>query len=167
MMKKELELKIAEEFSFMRRGKNIDEQRKEDGRISDLYGAFGCNVGDGWFEVIRGLCRDITDAYGKAGLPVDIVVDQVKEKFGTLRFYYHPEGYDPGIHAFDSLSDGHSIRIMPGVTDLHKEIAEIVHKWEKESGNVCGKCGTAGKLRKDLSWVLTLCDSCYAHLHKK
>ena len=58
MMKKELELKIAEEFPFMNRGKNIDEQRKEDGRISDLYGTFGCSISDGWFEVIRGLCRD-------------------------------------------------------------------------------------------------------------
>mgnify|MGYP001388275196 CR=1 FL=1 len=84
-MKQELELKIAEEFPFMRRGKNTDEQLKEDGRISDLYGAFGCEVGDGWFEVIRGICRDITEAYEKAGLPVDIVVDQVKknsERFG-------------------------------------------------------------------------------------
>lgn len=43
-MKKGLELKIAEEFPFMRRGRNIDEQRKEDGRISDLYGAFGCSI---------------------------------------------------------------------------------------------------------------------------
>jgi len=41
-----------------------------------------------WYEVIRGLCLDITEVYGKTGLPVDIV-DQVKEKFGTLRFYYH------------------------------------------------------------------------------
>lgn len=166
-MKQELELKLAEEFPFMRRGKNISKQWKEDGRIRDLYGAFGCEVDDGWFEVIRGLCRDITEAYGKAGLPVDIVVDQVKEKFGMLRFYYHPDGYGPGIHAFDSLSDGQSIRIMPGVSILHKEIAEIVHKWENESGNVCEECGAAGELRKDLNWVLTLCNSCWARLSKK
>lgn len=166
-MKQEFELKIAEEFQFMRRGKTVDEQRKEDGRISDLYGAFGCDVDDGWFEVIRGLCCDITAVYRKAGLPVDIVVDQVKEKFGTMRFYYHPKGHDPVIHAFDSLSDGQSIRIIPGVSHLHKEVAEIVHRWEKESGNVCEKCGATGELRKDLRWVLTLCDSCYARLSKK
>ena len=38
-----------------------------------------------WYEVIRGLCLDITEVYGKTGLPVDIVVDQVKknsERFG-------------------------------------------------------------------------------------
>lgn len=110
MIKEEFELKIAEEFPFMCRGKNADEQLKYDGRIGNLYDAFGCDFADGWYEVIRGLCRDITEGYGKAGLPVDIVVDQVKEKFGTLRFYYHPEGHNPGIHTFDSLSDGQSIR---------------------------------------------------------
>ena len=167
MMKQEFELKIAEVFPSMCREKNADEQLEEYGRISNLYDAFGCDFADGWFEVIRGLCRDITEAYGKAGLPVDIVVDQVKGKFGTLRFYYHPDGHDPGIHAFDSLSDGQSIRIIPDVSELHKEVAKIVHKWEKEYGNVCEKCGAAGELRKDLSWVLTLCDSCYARLRKK
>lgn len=84
-MKQELELKIAEGFPYMKRGKNKDEQLKDDGSISNLYDAFGCCFADGWEEVIRGLCRDNTDAYGKAGLPVDIVVDQVKknsERFG-------------------------------------------------------------------------------------
>lgn len=166
-MKQELEMKIAGEFPFMRRGKNADEQMIDDGRISNLYDAFGCDFADGWYEVVRGLCRDITEAYEKAGLPVDIVIDQVKEKFGTLRFYYHPKGHDPVIHAFDSLGDGPSIRIMPGVSDLHKEVAGVVQKWEKESGNVCEKCGAAGKLRKDLSWIQTLCDSCYAAKTKK
>jgi len=166
-MKPELELKLAEEFPFMHRGKNANEQIKDDSRIGNLYDAYGCEFSDGWYEVIRGLCHDISEAYEKAGVPVDIVVDQVKEKFGTLRFYYHPEGHNPGIHAFDSLSDGRSIRIIPGVSDLHKEVAEIVHKWEKESGNVCEKCGAEGELRKDLRWVLTLCDSCYARLSKK
>ncbi len=165
-MKQELELKTAEEFPFMKRGRNKDEQLKNDGRISNLYDAFGCCFAYGWEEVIRGLCRDITEAYGKAGLPVDIVVDQVKEKFGTLRVYYHPEGHDPGIHAFDSLS-GQSIRIIPGVSDFHKEIADIVHRWEKESGNVCEKCGAAGEIRKDLIRVLTICGSCYTQLYKR
>lgn len=98
-MNLELEMKLADEFPFMRQGKNADEQLKDDRRISKLYDAFGCDFADGWYEVICGLCRDITEANGKVGLPVDIVIDQVKEKFGTLRFYYHPEGHDPGIHA--------------------------------------------------------------------
>jgi len=163
-LKDELELKLAEEFPFMRQ--NADEQRKDDGSISQLHDAFGLDVSDGWYEVIRGLCRDITTAYEKAGLPVDIVIDEVKEKFGTLRFYYHLGEHNPVINAVDSIDDGSSIGAMPGVSDLQKEIEEIVDKWEEESGNVCEKCGSAGELRDDLSWVLTLCDSCYAQIKK-
>ncbi len=72
-MKQKLEMKIAEELPFMSRGKNADEQMKDGGRISNLYDAFGCDFADGWYEVVRGLCRDIAEAYEKAGLPVDIV----------------------------------------------------------------------------------------------
>lgn len=166
-MKAELEVKLAEEFPFMRRGKNAKAQIETDGRICNIYDAYGCEFSDGWYDIIRGLCRDISMAHEKAGVPIDIVVDQVKEKFGTLRFYYHPAGHDPGIHAFDFLSDGLSIRKIPGVSDLHKAVAEIVHKWEKESVNVCERCGASGELRKGLRRVSTLCDSCYEQLNKK
>lgn len=165
-MKDELELKLAEEFPFMRLWKNVDEQRKDDSHISQLYDAFYCDVDDGWYELIRGLCRDITTAYEKAGLPVDIVIDQVKEKFGTLRFYYHLGVHSPVINALDLIEDGSSIGAMPRVSDLQEEIEQIVEKWEEESGNVCEKCGSAGELRDDLSWIQTLCDSCYAQIKK-
>lgn len=99
-MRDELQNKLAEEFPFMRRQKSLQEQRSN-GRIHDLYGAFGCSVGDGWYEVLYGLCSDITNAYKNAELPVDIVVDQIKEKFGSLRFYYHIEGREQAIHAID------------------------------------------------------------------
>ncbi len=75
-MKAELEVKLAEEFPFMRRGKNAKAQIKSDGRIGNLYDAYGCAFSDGWYEIICGLCRDISMEYEKAGVPIDIVVDQ-------------------------------------------------------------------------------------------
>ncbi len=45
-MRDELQNKLAEEFPFMRRQKSLQEQGSN-GRIHDLYGAFGCNAGDG------------------------------------------------------------------------------------------------------------------------
>lgn len=111
--------------------------------------------------MLRSLCAEITASYKKSGLPLDIVVDQVKEKFGTLRFYYHPEGQDPGIHAFDVLG-GQSLRVTPGNSEFHREIAEIVQKWEKQSVSVCEVCGALGELRKDIGYrVQTLCGCCY------
>ena len=44
--------------------------------------AFGFECGDGWFDLIYNLCKDI-----KSLNPSNFVVLQVKEKFGGLRFY--------------------------------------------------------------------------------
>lgn len=161
-MRGELQLKLAEEFPFMQRKKSLQEQKAEGG-ISDLYGAFGCDVGDGWYDLLRGLCEEIMAAYQKAGEPVNLVVDQVKEKFGTLRFYYHFEGQPQALHALDLLG-GPSFRFRQEKTSLQKEIADAVRKAEKRSGTVCEKCGGPGTLR-DGPWILTLCDEC-CHLRQ-
>jgi len=88
-------------------------------------------------------------------------VDQVKKKFGTLRFYYHHEGQEIAIHAFDCLSSGPSLRIRPDRSGLHQKVAEIVDKYEERSAHICEVCGQPGDLRTDLDWVLTLCDEHY------
>lgn len=164
-MKTELESALASEFPFMKRSQTLREQ-KEQGCIFDLYGAFGCDCGDGWFEVLKNLSIEITAAYEENNTPVDLVVDQVKEKFGTLRFYFHRKGQDPGIQAFDCLG-GPSIRFASGRSEFDRRISEIVWKWEKLSGEVCERCGKTGRLRKNLPWVQTLCASCYCDTKKQ
>lgn len=159
-MKDELELKLAEDFPFMRSHENKDEQKSTYGHIHNTFRAFGCECGDGWFKLLHSLCTEITAAYESAGLPADIVVDQIKEKFGTLRFYYHHLGHDKPIHAFDFMGQG-SIRIKQAESDVQKEVAQIVDYWEIQSANVCEICGGVGELRTDFYWVLTLCDDCY------
>ena len=163
-MNRELEEKLALEFPFMRRGKSYETQKAE-GRVSDLYGAWGCECSNGWYELLRGLCSDITAVYQKCGQPVDIVVDQVKEKWGTLRFYYHFEGCPHVLHALDFIGSG-SIRFEQSATDLQREIATIVRKWEETSGTVCEYCGKPGSLRKDRR-VSTLCDTCWDLRNKR
>lgn len=157
-MRDELEMKLAEEFSFMHKGLTLAQQRAN-GRINDLYSAFGCDCRDGWYELLRSLCTEITQAYAEAGLPVDIVIDQIKEKFGTLRFYYHIKGKPSGVQAIDFLGQG-SVRMMPEGEDIHQTVREIVSRYEEKSGEVCEECGKAGVLRTNLSWIQTLCDDC-------
>lgn len=82
-------------------------------------------VGKGWSFLI-----DILYDYK----PRLTKVYQVKEKFGTLRFYV---GYS------DTKYD------------------QIIDMCEWESSRVCEKCGQRGKTREDLPWILTLCDNCY------
>ena len=145
-MREELERKLEESFAFMKEKH--------------------CECNDGWHDLLFSLCKEIDDVYKKAGMTPDIVICQVKEKFGTLRFYFTFEGKEQKIHAFDFLGVG-GIRYMQEDNPLHKEIADIVKKYEKKSGSVCEMCGGGGKLRTELPWVLTLCDRCHSERMSK
>ncbi len=147
-MRDELEMKLAEEFSFMRKGLTLAQQRAN-GSVNDLYSAFGCDCGDGWYELLRSLCTEIGEAYAEAGLPVDIGIDQIKEKFGTLRFYYHT-----WEHADRTPENETAYR------EVHLKIGEIVSGYEDKSEEICEECGKAGVLRSDLGWMQTLCGEC-------
>ena len=161
-MRKDLQLAIENEFSFMKR-RNVYEVQKRNGRISDLYGAFGCEFGDGWFIVIEGLCKDITRAYEEEEKEIDIIPLQIKQKFGALRFYYKFVYDNPGICALDFIGPDAlmTARFTPNETELRRKIADIVRKWEEKSVTICEDCGKDGYIRKDMPWVATLCDNCY------
>lgn len=82
-------------------------------------------VRPGWHEIVRKLVADL-HAIGWDG-----TVAQVKEKFGTLRFYTGP------------LPEGGR---------------ELINDAEIASSETCEVCGCHGKLRYDRSWLKTLCD---------
>ncbi len=114
--------------------------------FANPYGGFA--VGAGWWPVIEALCRQI-DSYTKwrnttresllkdnpHNYPIpdavpQVVVEQIKEKFGGLRFYY--QGGDEFIHGLETM-------------------AEL---W---AGHTCEECGMPGK-RRSGGWIRTLCD---------
>ena len=158
-MRDELERKLEENFVFMKKKHSLEEQ-KENGMIDNLYSAFGCECNDGWFDMLFSLCKEINDVYKKANMQPDIIIQQIKEKFGMLRFYFSFEGKEQTFHALDFLGVG-GIRYMQEDNPVHKEIAGIVRGYEKKSGTICENCGSPGKLRTELPWVLTLCDNCH------
>ncbi len=97
---------------------------------------FGCS--DGWFDIVYNLCSCIQDYIDNDNCK-QIIVTQVKEKFGGLRFYtYGGDDYVRGMIWFaGSLSY-----------------------------NICERCGAKGKLRT-CNWYKTLCDDCYEEEVKK
>lgn len=166
---KKWELKLQEEFPFMKRDTELTEVGSNQRRKP--YQLFGCECREGWYLLLHDLCQEITDKYAEANMPLDIVVDQVKEKFATLRFYYSFADEPMPIHAFDSLTGG-GIRFYPStnngdekLSQLRRDIAAIVKKYENKSGKICEKCGNPGEIR-DLPWRQTLCDSCYQNYLK-
>lgn len=166
-MKQEFETKLAEKYPFMRRMKSIDEQKLETGYVYNTFWAYGYEHGSGWYELLCAMCEEIVEAYRRENEPLDIVVEQVKEKFGSLRFYYSVAGINRHYHAIDCLGQG-GFRISPVRKPVHREVAHIVQRYEQKSKTICEKCGKHGLLRSDLRWVMTLCDDCYKqHPHSK
>lgn len=65
--------------------------------LRDMYGdpmktcmAFGFECGNGWEKPLKELCEKI-EAVNKNSKVGHIIADQIKEKFGELRVYYHIE----------------------------------------------------------------------------
>lgn len=96
---------------------------------------WGIDTGDGWFQLIWDLCMDITN-YQKDHPEIfndiemgPIQAEQVKEKFGGLRFYTN-YGDD--------------------------KVYEFIGKAEKRSYETCEICGEPGK-PSGWGWITTLC----------
>jgi len=96
--------------------------------------AFGFDVGDGWYQLIRNLSQDIDTIAKENNLIGDNYpkATQVKEKFGGLRFY------------------------IDGSIDL---VYDAISKAEAASYYICEVCGKPGKARGD-GWIVTICDLC-------
>lgn len=168
-MKEEYELKLQDEFSFMKRDMTI----KDRSTIRNIYQAWGCECSEGWYPLIRELCQAITDRYTQDGIPVDIVVEQIKEKFASLRFYYSFEDTPCALHAIDFLG-GSSLRFEPHNKNddetkkkLRHDISLIVRAFENKSKTICENCSEEGIIRMDMPWKRTLCDECYNTYLKK
>lgn len=114
-MKKELEQKLFNDFPDL---------------FADRVRQIECD--SGWFEIIYEASLKINNIIKTKNLSCKVA--QVKEKFGTLRYY------------MDSTTD---------------EIQEIIKDAEVKSELTCEFCGTFEnvKLRKG-GWVKTLCNEC-------
>lgn len=99
------------------------------------YSGFDGTVGIGWVPILDRLATDLT-AMGWDGS-----VEQIKEKWGTLRFYANPVG----------------------VPDEHREaFYHRIAQAEKETVTTCEDCGNPGTHgpRDGGYWLKTLCESC-------
>jgi hypothetical protein len=136
-------------------------------RIPDNWGRWiGC--GKGWYPLIVQLdekLRELFPAYE---------IHQVKEKYGTLRFYWSAgEAKAPGKDFDFSHVDGHkAYRAWTEKTDEGRAFADerkrryevasrLVDAAEEASAGICEVCAGAGKLRMTQAaspWYRTVCD---------
>lgn len=122
-MRKELDEALVRDFP------NLYKERHGSPRETCMCWGF---PGDGWEPLIRRLSERLE--------PLGVVADQVKEKFGTLRFY------------------------IESTTEEQRSAYDFIHQAEAESAVTCEDCGASGSLRgreAGRAWVRTLCDGCH------
>ena len=98
-------------------------------RIPDGWGRWiGC--GRGWYPIIVKLDEQI------AAIDPDYEVMQVKEKFGTLRYYCTGDG--------------------------EESVFNLIMGAEQQSAVTCELCGASGQMHERGYWLRTLCSDCAA-----
>lgn len=124
---------------------------------------WGMECGDGWYHLLDTLCEAMTYTYttgvtvGDKHISVEapqVVADQVKEKYGTLRFHFHLDFTDEFQKLHDESEEAKK------VADRYQNYFEgIVHMAEVLSGNTCEETGLSGEMHVTGSrrgWYKTL-----------
>lgn len=99
--------------------------------FSQPYGGFA--IDEGWWPIIESLCGNIQHYINwknkESEVVPQVVVGQIKEKFGGLRFYY--DGGDDKVQGMVLMAES----------------------WADRSCETCGAPGTSG----GKGWIKTLC----------
>jgi len=172
-MKQELELELVKKYP------NLFRDYGGDMRLTCM--TWGMSHGDGWYDIIDEIGRKLKDL----GAEDMIIATQVKEKFGTLRFYYHydsdkkyPKSFFDRLGRYYYPRNKLMMRIWHnkysrgikeclskirklifGYTFIEK-IENIIDEAEERSSITCEYCGENGKIRDNGGWITTLCDRC-------
>jgi hypothetical protein len=143
-MRKELDQQLCEKYPLLFKNRNAS--------MMETLMCWGFEHGDGWYNIINALCdnmqshidwshkqhawdlkwnREHPDEQRPVCEPVaQVIVTQVKEKFGSLRFYY--QGGDDAISG-------------------------MVRMAESMSAVMCEECGAPAETRGP-GWIRTLCE---------
>jgi hypothetical protein len=130
-MKQELELKLVEKYP-----KILCDYK---GNMMETCMAWGMECEDGWYNLLD-KCMEklqyLCDLCSKDGREVQVIAHQIKEKYGTLRFY-------TGVC---------------GANDIENSIVDdIINEAEDESARTCEVTGEHGTVCQKGGWYRTLC----------
>jgi len=129
-MTEELQLKLVEKYPKILRDFRGDPMH--------TCMAWGFECDSGWYKLLDECMAKLQYFCDKVSTPdneVYVNADQIKEKYGTLRFYYH----------------------VVGANSIENDIIEdIVNQAERESGHTCELSGERGVPCKKWGWYKTL-----------
>lgn len=156
---------------FMKRFPILFQERGKSMQETCMCWGIECPIG--WYHILEQLCTilefhnmEFTRNYGVA-----IVADQVKEKFGTLRFYFTPRPVDKNGIAVAEEDE------LPADAEAQRRIAmeylemladKYISEAEDRTYNTCARCGVP--LEKDnkvetKGWITYICKDCDGKPH--
>lgn len=128
--------KTVNRIKKIREKYNLDDENKVKLKELKIFENITYKIKDGWTDLIYNLGKDITELCESANCELPKIL-QVKEKYGTLRFYYDDRKYE-----------------YPEI--IKNCIGMLVSKAENKSAKICEKCGEKGKLRAKMINKYTL-----------
>lgn len=132
--------------------------------------SFGIECDNGWMDIIDNICNFLnnnkwstgTNLTNKDGKLVfvkyeypTVIFDQIKEKFGTLRIYYHID--IPEFNEYTEISENRFsiLKINNNIDDYVKGAVGFA---EFLSSITCEVTGKPGKVRSKNGWLKAVCD---------
>lgn len=140
-MNEELQEKLFKNYPEIFKGKDLSE--------TESCMLRGVDTGDGWFGLIDTLCEALQAMTNESNYP-QVVAEQVKNKFGILRFYFRTE------------PTGESKQYNP--TSSIEYLKGMVSFAEKMSKTICEECGAPGKRHGLAPRAYVRCDACLEKL---
>ena len=93
------------------------------------------------------ICKELNELFKKSSVKHfnrKYFIVQIKEKYGTLRWY------DNGVPE-----------------DIFQEYLDIINKYEELSGTICIECGKDTKIIELNGWYEPLCDECLKKINRR
>ena len=103
-------------------------------------------VGKGWRELLVELDAKLSETWP------NYIIYQVKEKFGTLRYY--------ATHQNEDKEEQHVHSDHTAWNEHNATFHDIIREYETRSAQICEHCGQPGHLGRENYWWATRCDEC-------
>lgn len=113
-------------------------------------------VGEGWANIITVLIRQMSEEARRANPEAGLVIEQVKEKYGGLRFYWWLDHELENIPGVGQVQQGPLL-----IDETYETLGALAEFAEKLSCVTCEITGKPGKIRDMNGWFTCLCDEEY------
>ncbi len=113
--------------------------------------AWGIECPDSWYNELKDLTIKLEKLNNQYKDLIQVVAEQVKEKYGSLHFYYD----------IVTIKDNIKQEI---INDISQKCNEYIENAEENLWNVCYICGEIATQTSN-GWIERYCDNCFKNIN--